>query len=85
MCSSHSLSILSIWYWANVLRLLGVLQKLDHSNSNDIAHYLVAFRCEMQSIIPELFAQILVDSSVSDRVVEIKGITIEWYSQPVRA
>ena len=45
-----------IWYCANVLRLLGHLQQLEHSNSDDIAHDFVAFRREMQAVIPEPFA-----------------------------
>ena len=62
--------------------MLAHLENLKHSNSNDITHDLVAFRCEMQSVIPELFAQILVDTIVPDRAVKIKRMTIERYGQP---
>ena len=62
--------------------MLARLENLKHSDSNDITHDLVAFSCEMQSIIPELFAQILVDTIVPDRAVKIKRMTIERYGQP---
>ena len=62
--------------------MLAHLENLQHPNSNDITHDLVAFSCEMQSVIPELFAQILVDTIVPDRAVKIKRMTIERYGQP---
>lgn len=34
-------------HWANVLRPLDHLQKLEHSNGDDIAHDFVAFEREM--------------------------------------
>lgn len=77
--------ISSIQYRANVLRLLGHLQDLKHSNSDNVTHDLVALGCEMQSIIPEPLTQILLDTCESNRAVEIKGITVEQYCQPLRA
>lgn len=54
LCSPRILTQ-SIRYWADVLRLLCHLKDLEHSISDDIAHDLVAFGREMQSVIPELF------------------------------
>ena len=39
----------------------------------------------MQSVIPELFAQILIDTVVPDRAVEIKRMTTGKYGQPSKA
>ena len=53
------------------------LQKFEHSNSNGIAHDLVAFGCQMQPVIPELCALVLIDTRISDCTKEIKRITVE--------